>query len=305
MALIFSDLQKTATCMKLMFVMNPVSGPTGNEYTSKLISEWCALHQFDCSIHNTSGTDDDQKIQSLLNVFRPDRVAACGGDGTVQLVARNLLERKLPMGILPLGSANGLATALSIPKNLEEATALFAQSSKLIPLDLIRINETHLCTHLSDIGTNALLVKNYEEAGDKGILGYAKHLISSIQQSDLMQFEITTDEGSYSKEGYMLMIANAHKYGTGVQISDGSVSDGKFEVCNVQTIDLESAIKAGLTALNIFIDKNMFKDVISCREAVIRIHPQAHLQIDGEYIGEISELRARILKSAINVVIGE
>jgi diacylglycerol kinase family enzyme len=38
---------------------------------------------------------------------------------------------------------------------------------------------------------------------------------------------------------------------------------------------------------------------------VIRIHPQAHLQIDGEYIGEISELRARILTSAITVIIGE
>jgi diacylglycerol kinase (ATP) len=305
MALLFSDPWKTGKCMKLMFVMNPVSGPTGNEDTSRSISEWCASNQLEFNIHKTSGADDDREIQALLDSFRPDRVAACGGDGTVQLVARNLLDHKLPMGILPLGSANGLATALSIPKKLEEALALFAQSRKLIPLDLIRINDKHLCTHLSDIGTNALLVKNYEEAGDKGILGYAKHLISSIQQSDLMRFEIDTDEGSYQKEGYMLMIANAHKYGTGVQISEGNVSDGKFEVCNVQTIDLESAIKAGLTAINIFIDKNMFNDVISCREAVIRIHPQAHLQIDGEYIGEISELRARILTSAITVIIGE
>lgn len=289
--------------MKLMFVMNPVSGPTGNEDAEGFVSQWCALNQIEFAIHKTSGDDDDRKIQHLLDSFHPDRVAACGGDGTVQLVARNLLDHELPMGILPLGSANGLATALAIPKKLEEATALFAQSKTLIPLDLIRINEKHVCTHLSDIGTNALLVKNYEEAGDKGIIGYAKHLISSIQQSDLMHFEINTDEVSLCKEGYMLMIANAHKYGTGVQISEGSVSDGKFEVCNVQSIDLESAIKAGLTAINIFIDKDMFKDVISCREAVIKIHPQAHLQIDGEYIGEISELRARILKSAIKVIV--
>jgi diacylglycerol kinase (ATP) len=196
-----------------------------------------------------------------------------------------------------------LATALGIPKNLDEALPIFINSKNSIPLDLIQINEKFLCIHLSDVGTNALLVKSYEEAGDKGILGYAKHLISSIQQSDLMQFEIMTDEGTYNKEGYMLVIANAHKYGTGVQISEGSVSDGKFEICNVQTIDLESAVKAGLTAINIFLDKNMFSDVISCEKALIKIHPQAHLQIDGEYIGEYSELRVSILTSAINVLV--
>jgi diacylglycerol kinase family enzyme len=170
-------------------------------------------------------------------------------------------------------------------------------------MDLLKINDTHWCTHLSDLGTNALLVKSYEESGDKGMLGYAKHLIASIQQSDLMQYEIDTPERRYSKEGYMLMIANAHKYGTGVQISEGSVSDGKFEICNVQKIDLESFIKAGLTAINIFVDKDMFSDVISCRQARIKIKPQAHLQIDGEYMGEVDELKVDIVPSAIRVIV--
>lgn len=288
-----------------MYVMNPTSGPAGNEDTAGMISEWCAQRRLDFKIFQTTGVDDDSSICADLDSFQPDRIAACGGDGTVQLVARNLVGQKIPMGILPLGSANGLATALAIPKNVEAALEIFADSTRVIPLDLIRINDKHLCIHLSDIGTNALLVKNYEEAGDKGILGYAKHLITSIQQSDLMQYEIATDQGVYQKSGYMLVIANANKYGTGVQISDGSVSDGKFEICNVQSIDLESAIKAGLTAINIFVDREMFKDVISCKEAIVKIQPQAHLQIDGEYIGEVSELKVRILTSAINIVIGE
>jgi diacylglycerol kinase (ATP) len=289
--------------MKLLFVINPTSGTTENNDTVNSITEVCRNGNIDFRIFATSGKDDDAKIQAELADYKPTRIAACGGDGTVQLVARNLINKNVVMGILPQGSANGLATALGIPKNLDEALPIFINSKNSIPLDLIQINEKFLCIHLSDVGTNALLVKSYEEAGDKGILGYAKHLISSIQQSDLMQFEIKTDEGTYNKEGYMLVIANAHKYGTGVQISEGSVSDGKFEICNVQTIDLESAVKAGLTAINIFLDKNMFSDVISCEKALIKIHPQAHLQIDGEYIGEYSELRVSILTSAINVLV--
>ena len=55
----------------------------------------------------------------------------------------------------------------------------------------------------------------------------------------------------------MLAFANANKYGTGVRISEGAIDDGLFEICNVPRIALEDAIKAGLTALNVFVDKNM------------------------------------------------
>ena len=49
---------------------------------------------------------------------------ACGGDGTVQAVGRNLINKNIPMGILPLGSANGLATALGLSGDLDEAVRL-------------------------------------------------------------------------------------------------------------------------------------------------------------------------------------
>ena len=135
------------------------------------------------------------------------------------------------------------------------------------------------------------------------MLGYARHLISSIRDSDLVSFEIQSDGKFYKKDGYMLVVANAHKYGTGVQISEGSVSDGMFEICNVQRIDLESAVKAGLTAINIFVDREMFSDVIKAREAYIRISPAAHLQVDGEYIGEVSDLKVEIISSALNIIV--
>lgn len=290
--------------MKLLFIMNPSSGRTSNDEVVHHIKEQAEQLNFDYTIHFTTGNADDKAIKKVLEDYSPDRVAACGGDGTVQLVAKTLVHTDIPMGILPLGSANGLARALALPKNYEEAFEHFIHATETIPLDLLLINDKYICTHLSDIGTNAILVKSYEEAGDKGMLGYAKHLLASIQQSDLMRFDIHTSQGIVSKEGYMLVIANAHKYGTGVQISNGSVSDGRFEICNVQRIDLESVIKAGLTAMNIFIDPKMFSDVISCNQAKIKITPQAHLQIDGEYIGEVTELKIDIISAALKIFAG-
>lgn len=288
----------------ILLVVNPHSGRTDTDLSLDVIEGLLKEAGVAYTIFRTTGKNDRENLLTELDTLQPEIAVACGGDGTVQLVAKTLIGRDITLGIIPLGSANGLAQALNIPKQPEKATALIIHSGKSIPLDMIRIND-HICIHLGDIGTNALLVKNYEEAGDKGFLGYAKHLLSSIRSSELMQYTLITSQGTFHKEGYMLMLANANQYGTGVRISEGTVSDGQFEICNVEEITLASAVKAGLTALNVFVDKNMFSDVIRCTSAEITINRDVHLQIDGEYIGEVSRISAGILPSAVKIIVPE
>ncbi len=288
--------------MAILFIMNPSSGSTSNDEANEIIKNTLTARKLDFKIFYTNGENDVQRLAMALEELTPQIVVACGGDGTVQLVAKSIIGRNLCMGILPLGSANGLAKALNIPVKIEEALELIISNPTSVPLDLLRING-HICVHLSDIGINALLVKNYEESGDKGMLGYAKHLMSSIRESELMKYSIRTSEEIFEKEGFMLMIANANRYGTGVKISDGSVSDGKFEICNVKEVDFPSAVKAGLTALNVFIDRDMFSDVISCTKADIILNRKAHLQIDGEYLGEVDHVSVAIIPSALQIIV--
>jgi diacylglycerol kinase family enzyme len=81
------------------------------------------------------------------------------------------------------------------------------------------------------------------------------------------------------------------------------VSDGKFEIVNVERVALDAAIKAGLTKFNVFIDQDMFSDVISCTKAEITIDKPVDFQIDGEYMGEINHLHIDILSSYLRIVI--
>jgi diacylglycerol kinase family enzyme len=279
---------------KILFVMNPRAGKAGIDEAILSIHNQAQQAGFDFKFHYTRGKNDDEGIRQQVSSYKPDRIIAGGGDGTIQLVARNIIHQGIPMGILPLGSANGLAKALGVPTGVDEAIRLAVATDKQKPIDLIRING-QWCIHLSDIGTNALLVKNYTEAGDKGMMGYAKHLLRAIQESEIMNYTIVTPEETYHKSGFM--------HGTGIQISTGSVSDGKFEICNVRQIDLESAIKAGLTALNVFVDKDMFSDVISCKEAEVAIGHKVHWQVDGEYMGQTDHLKIEIVASAILLLI--
>jgi diacylglycerol kinase family enzyme len=55
--------------------------------------------------------------------------------------------------------------------------------------------------------------------------------------------------------------------------------------------------------LNVFIDKNMFSDVISCTEAEVEIDQPIHFQIDGEYMGMTDHIRIEIVPSCIRLLI--
>lgn len=289
--------------MKILFVINPKAGGTDHEETIATLEELIKTRGFDGQFYFTTGDADEQNIKQQIETFKPQRVVAGGGDGTIQLVAKILLPYEMTMGIIPMGSANGLATALEIPKDPIEAAERILASTKIRPMDMLRFNGTHLCIHLSDIGVNALMVKKYEEGGERGLLGYAKHMLAAIQETPLYHVTIRTPEQTYQKEGFMMAFANAHKYGTGVQISEGSVSDGVFEICNVEKVTLDEAIKAGLTALNVFVDQDMFSDVITCREAEITIDQPAHFQIDGEYMGMTDHLKIEIVPGALKLLV--
>lgn len=291
--------------MKILFVLNPVSGGTSNDKAVLAIHSLAMVTRCDFKFHYTCGEDDLGELERQIAAYQPDRVVAGGGDGTVQLVGRALLRKDLLMAILPLGSANGLATALGLPEDLEGALEIIFYSRHTQPLDVLVFDGKHYCIHLADMGVNAMMVKNYEEEGDRGMMGYARHLLSAIKDSPLLRYTVRTPEKTYEKEGYMAAIANANMYGTGIRISEGSVSDGKFEICNVERIALDAAIKAGLTRFNVFVDKDMFSDVISCREAVIDIDQPVDLQIDGEYMGKTQHLEIGILSSALTILIPE
>jgi diacylglycerol kinase (ATP) len=289
--------------MKILFIINPIAGGNNNEVALRCISELALEKGFEYQLFHTSGKGDDAFIKNIMENYRPDRIVAGGGDGTLQLVARNMIGSPIPLGILALGSANGLATALGLPEDYAEAVKAAVNNTNTIPLDLIKINGTHICIHLCDIGINAAMVKSYAEGHDRGMMGYIKHLGQAIHDTPLLKYKIITSGQTYEKEGFMLTIANGNRYGTGIKISEGSVSDGKFEIVNVPKISLEEFVKAGLTKFDMFIEDNMFSDVISCKEAEIIIDQKVNLQIDGEHMGMVDYMKVEIIEAAIKLLV--
>jgi YegS/Rv2252/BmrU family lipid kinase len=286
--------------MKLLFVINPISGGKVKNDWEKAIRNYFSERDHSIEIYLLTGKDDKRSVQHYIDQIKPDRVVAVGGDGTVKMLADIVKETPVPLGIIPAGSANGMAKELSIPLEIEPALQIITEG-QVRKIDLIRINEEELCIHLSDIGLNAMLVKYFEQSENRGMWGYGRAIFRVLWEKQKLRVTITTDQGTIKRMAYMVALANARKYGTGANINpDGDVSDGAFEIVIIRKLNVYEIIKA------IFTDRSFHPkkiEVVKTKNVDMQIHRKAYFQVDGEYRGKTTSVSARILPQIISVMV--
>ena len=288
------------TKKKYILVINPISGDIDKSDILEKTKQFAANLNIDIIVYETTGKKDDNKIKKLYLKHNPERVLIAGGDGTIKMVAEALEKHDVIFGIIPAGSANGLAIDMNLPTTLEENIKV-AFENNCIEIDMIEINGNK-SLHLSDIGLNALLVKNYEGGNVRGKLGYALNIVSTLIESE-EPFKVTIEfeNKKIECEAQMIVIANSQKYGTGVVINPlGIINDGKFEIIvlkNVNLITIGKIITGNMT------EESEEVDIYSVEKATITTSRNISFQIDGEYCGEVNKLDINILPNQMKVAV--
>ncbi|BFM43783.1 diacylglycerol kinase family lipid kinase [Flavobacterium sp. CFS9] len=284
----------------ILFVVNPISGDLDKSDVIEAVQEFAAAHHFDLEVYETTGQHDQKEIQSIYNQYHPERIIVAGGDGTIKMVAEAMEQFDVIIGILPAGSANGLSVDLNLPDTLEENLKI-AFLHHYIEMDMISINGKK-SIHLSDIGVNANLVKNYEESNLRGLWGYALQAYSALKESEEpFVATISANNETVEHTARMIVIANSQKYGTGVIINpNGAMNDGKFELVILKSLDL--LLIGKIITGNMPIDSEDIV-IISTDKAMIKTDYPVNFQIDGEYCGAQSSLDIHILHKQMKIAI--
>ena len=284
----------------VLLVVNPISGAIDKSEFIDATNLFATKENLNLIQYTTSGVDDISKIRTLYEKHKPERIIIAGGDGTIKMVAEATEGMDVILGILPAGSANGLAVDLDLMKTLEENLEI-AFHNNFIELDTIVINDQK-CLHLSDLGLNAELVKNYEKSKVRGKWGYFLQIVNTLMDlGEPFTVVITINNQTIECEARMIVIANSKKYGTGIIINpDGVMYDGKFELVILKNLDLVifGEIIMGNMPLN-----NEGIEILSADKASIKTNVPVSFQIDGEYCGMETELKISISPHKIKVAI--
>ncbi|MBO0933500.1 diacylglycerol/lipid kinase family protein [Fibrella aquatilis] len=277
--------------MTILFAINPVSGGKDKTDTEQAIQTFCQQFNHTAHLLILTGQGDDLLLRDAIRTTKPDRVVAVGGDGTVKLVAEEVLGTNTPMGILPAGSANGLAFELGIPPTIDEALDVVVNGHTKL-LDTICVDDADNCLHMSDIGMNAQLVNYYQQNNWRGKLGYARGALRVLLRHRLLKVSLKMGDEIIHRAAIMVVLANARGYGTGAVINpDGKLDDGVFEVVIVRRLSIWAL-------LTMFWQHAPFDpkvvDIIPTQSVHITTRRKAYFQIDGEYQGRVTEVRAQI-----------
>ena len=289
---------------QLLLIINPISGSIQDKTeTVAQIREILEMHQFQLRIWETSGTDDQQKIRKLITENQYDAILVGGGDGTVKMVAEVILELEQRIGIIPLGSANGLATSLAI-SSLDEAIEAVTEGEE-IKMDAIRING-ELSLHLSDFGFNASLIKKFEDGGERGMMSYFKSSLAQLFDIQPYRFEITFGDKTECISAKMLVIANGNKYGTGALINPmGKMDDGVFEIIALDPAGFEDILKISIALFRGNLNEMESVRIWNASKATVRNLDKADFQIDGELLGKVEEVSIEVSKTPIRFYTGK
>ena len=157
-----------------------------------------------------------------------DTVVAVGGDGTVNEVAQGLLHSSTALGILPLGSGNGLARHLGIPLTLSAALHhLFTSRNTII--DSATLNgQPFFC--VAGLGFDAYVGQLFGQQPRRGWDTYLR--VSMQAYLDFLPQSVRVE--GHDAEIFSLSFANAGQFGNNAWVAPhADLTDGRLEVCTV------------------------------------------------------------------------
>ncbi len=169
-----------------------------------------------------------------------DCVVVGGGDGTMNAALPGLIETGLPLGIVPLGTANDLARTLGVPADPAQAAKIIA-AGHLRPVDAGDVNG-HPYFNVASIGFGVDLTRALTRDAKQrwGKLGYLIAALRVLSRMRPFHATITIGGSSHRSRTVHLAVGNGRHYGGGLTVSeDAAIDDGRLDV---YTLEVEGAL---------------------------------------------------------------
>jgi diacylglycerol kinase (ATP) len=164
-----------------------------------------------------------------------DLVIIGGGDGSLNAAVDTLIETNLPLGILPLGTANDLARTLGIPNSLPEASKVIAQG-ELRRIDLGWVNGKHFF-NVASLGLSVKITQRLTKEVKRrwGVFAYAFTALQVIFESRPFSAEIRLNNKSIRVKTVQIAVGNGRYYGGGMAVApDATIDDQRLDLYSLE-----------------------------------------------------------------------
>jgi len=294
---------------KLLFLINPISGTRNKNRLTQAITKETTHRNIPFEIIPTAIEGKYDFLIEKISQEKITDVIVCGGDGSINHVASALIGINVNIGIIPMGSGNGLAFAAKIPFNIFKALDVIF-NGKASAVDGFNINNTFGCM-LCGLGFDAQVAHAFFNEKKRGLFTYIKISLQHFFCSKFYPFIVEVNNDCFNTEAFFISIANSNQFGNYVTIApQAKLNDGLLDVViikkrnKIQTVfSLLKQIGLGKTqpCSDLFKkDKDVY--YFQTNHIIIQNPALAPLHIDGEPVETKHKIEIKILPNAFKLI---
>lgn len=288
---------------KLLFIVNPNAG---KKISSKLID--IIRKEFPQNIYYQiviwKDKDHFQEVLDILHSRDYTDAIAVGGDGTVNQVAKSLINTNIALGIVPAGSGNGLARTLGLSMNVEEVIKQIAEG-KQVKIDHGTANGIpFFCT--SGIGFDAHIGNLFATSKKRGLQSYVKITFRELLRYRSKEYTLQFNDQEIKRKAYLITVANAGQYGNDFYIApQAKLADGKFHVVILKPFNIISVFGILINVLRGKADHSSHIETFVTKQLTIKRAEKGPIHFDGEPENQGEQISYQCFHQSLKVIVGE
>jgi YegS/Rv2252/BmrU family lipid kinase len=295
---------------KFIYFINPISGTKGKEALLDLIKVKTTAQNIPFEILHTNAAANYSYLIEKIKTENITDVIVCGGDGTVNQIGNALLGIDVNIGIVPMGSGNGLALAAKISKNASKALNIIFKGNTTL-IDAFYINEKFSCM-LCGLGFDAQVAHDFAKQKTRGLSTYVKQSLKNFLIAKPYAFTLTVDNNHIKTEAFFISIANSNQFGNNFTIAPkASLQDGLLDIVIVNKMSKARMLWAILKQIKVgevrpYEDKKYHSTDIGYFQTTklsIQNPSLAPLHIDGDPVATNTNFTIEIIPKAIRLLV--
>lgn len=289
---------------KILLVVNPCAGRTKSRAGTFDIVDKFSKNEYDFEIHTTKCSGDATNIVKD-HYEGKDMVVCCGGDGTLNETINGVMEmpNRIPVGYIPSGSTNDLATTLGIPGDIKQATDLIMKG-ETNTYDLGLFNNRYY-SYIASFG--AFTSSSYATSQKmKNRLGHMAYILNGLKNwKDIKSTHVRIEyDGGVIEDDIMLgAVSNSTSVAGIFKFSKDEVklNDGYFEMLLIKKV---KPIEAPSMLAKLLKQDYSDERIVFCKTRNFKMTSEEAVPwtLDGEYGGAHKTTMIHVLEKAVDII---
>jgi YegS/Rv2252/BmrU family lipid kinase len=294
---------------KFIYFINPISGSGNKGLLLDIIKNKTTERNIPFEVLNTHANGDYSFLPDKIQSEKITDIIICGGDGTVNQIAAALLGIAVNIGIIPMGSGNGLAYAAKISQRIHKAMDIIF-AGRAVHVDGFHINDKFRCM-LSGLGFDAQVAHDFAKQKKRGLFSYVKQSAKNFFIAKAYRFELVMAGKSIHTDALFISIANSNQFGNNFTIApQASLHDGLLDIVVVNKMSKLRMIWTVLKQIKygevrLYEDKKYHRNDIhyfQTKKITIKNPEMAPLHIDGDPVETNEIFEIEIIEKAFKLL---